>query len=332
MSLSEQKPIIKTSMMAVRRFHLYLGLLLFPWAVLYGVTAFLFNHPQAFSSQTAIRFGRETTRGTPVESLPQPNQIADQLIAKLNDSQKPETPYSRAGEAKFNREFSFATVKSEALTINLLIDAKHGTGTIRSQQSATIQPSDLPRAPFANGIIPSGERRQQKGRDREGGGLKLDDAQAIKIDHPLHDRFKLAIPAILEKHGLANGDVTITSVPDLVVPIKADGSIWIATYNPMTGIVTGKPDEPSSVVGDTDWRRFLLRLHTAHGYPEETNARWWWAVIVDVMAFVMCFWGVSGLVMWWQLKQQRRLGLILLVLSAILATASGFGMHAAMTG
>ena len=34
----------------------------------------------------------------------------------------------------------------------------------------------------------------------------------------------------------------------------------------------------------------------AHGYPGEQNARWYWAVVVDAMAFVLCFWGVTGLV------------------------------------
>ena len=55
--------------------------------------------------------------------------------------------------------------------------------------------------------------------------------------------------------------------------------------------------------------------------PGEQNARWFWAVIVDLMAGVMCFWGVSGLLMWWQLKATRKLGTVILVLSAIVATA-----------
>ncbi|HVJ88034.1 MAG TPA: hypothetical protein VM452_20385, partial [Caulifigura sp.] len=34
-------------MRVVRRVHLYSGLFLFPWVMLYGVTALLFNHPGA---------------------------------------------------------------------------------------------------------------------------------------------------------------------------------------------------------------------------------------------------------------------------------------------
>jgi hypothetical protein len=50
------------------------------------------------------------------------------------------------------------------------------------------------------------------------------------------------------------------------------------------------------------------------------------------MAFTMCFWGLSGLVMWWQIKATRRAGAVVLALSAVAATALGFAMHTAMTG
>ena len=123
--------------------------------------------------------------------------------------------------------------------------------------------------------------------------------------------------------------MTVTSVPDVVFPIVADGRAWTASYNPMTGIVGGTPAEtkPETELG---WRRFVLRLHTAHGYPGETNAKWFWAIIVDVMAFVLCFWGLSGLLMWWQIRSTRKIGFALLALSATAATALGLAMHEAL--
>jgi hypothetical protein len=147
----------------------------------------------------------------------------------------------------------------------------------------------------------------------------------------LHERFKAAIPALLEKHGFPRGEITITSVPDVVVPIRADGRVWLASFNPMTGVVTGRAGEAKAET-EPGWRRFLLRLHTAHGYPHETNIRWWWAVSVDVMALALCFWGLSGLAMWWSIRSQRGIGIVLLAVSAIAAAALGFGMHAAMGG
>ena len=41
------------------------------------------------------------------------------------------------------------------------------------------------------------------------------------------------------------------------------------------------------------------------------------------MAAIMCFWSLSGLFMWWQIKATRVPGLIVLGLSAAAATAAG---------
>ncbi len=43
------------------------------------------------------------------------------------------------------------------------------------------------------------------------------------------------------------------------------------------------------------------------------------------------FWGFSGLLMWWQIKRTRRLGMIVLVLSLVVAIWVGVGMHNHMT-
>src|SRR5262249_45886866 len=82
----------------------------------------------------------------------------------------------------------------------------------------------------------------------------------------------------------------------------ADGpSSGLRLNNPMTGGVSGRPadEKPETDLG---WRQFLLGLHKAHGYPGEVNGRWVWALFADAMALTTCFWGLSGLLMWWQVK------------------------------
>jgi len=144
----------------------------------------------------------------------------------------------------------------------------------------------------------------------------------------LANRVKAAVPVVLERLGLPAGEVAGTSVPNLRFPVEADGATWTATCNPLAGSVTGKPAE--EVAEPLSTRRFLLRLHTAHGFPGAPGPRWYWAIIVDAMAAVMVFWGLSGLLMWWQIKATRGVGL-LLTLSAALATVLVLGMHAALT-
>ena len=141
------------------------------------------------------------------------------------------------------------------------------------------------------------------------------------------------IPVVLERTGFPTGEINVTSVPDLTFQIHdRDGTLWNVTANALSGTVTGSRADAEKVPNELSVRRFLLRLHTAHGYPSSGGIRWWWAVIVDAMAFVMVFWGLSGLLMWWQLKATRKLGIVLVGLSLVGAIYLAMGMHSAMTG
>lgn len=323
-----RRPLRKRVMHLVRRGHLYMGLFLFPWAVLYGVTAFLFNHPTAFSDAPSVSFGAAALKGTPLEALPSPSEQAEQVVKALNEKQKPATPYKVAGEAKYAREFAFATAKGDGQTINVLFDVKNGGGTVRA--TVVREKKEPEKAPFATG---SGGP-QPKGGGRGGGGPKGPRAEGgagIKLADPLHERVKAAVPAVLAHTGFTASDITVTSVPDVTFPVEADGRTWTASYNALTGGVTGTPAD-TKPESELSVRRFLTRLHLAHGYPGEANGKWFWALVVDAMAFTMCFWGLSGIVMWWQIKATRWPGLLVLLVSAGCATALAVSMHGALTG
>lgn len=324
-ALEPTRSVGRRLMHYLRRAHLYLGLFLFPWAVLYGVTAFLFNHPSAFSDQPTTTFGRDALRGTPAEQWPSATEQAEKVVTALNTKQSPKTPYKLAGAAKFNREFAFATVKTGGDPIGVLFDPLAGGGTIRVTPAEPVK-KEPERPPFAIGRATPDAPRVRAPRPAPPAA-----EDGIKLDDPPHERFKAAIPTILERSGFPTGEVTVTSVPEVVFPIEADGRVWTATYNPMTGGVSGKPADTEEKP-ELSWRRFLLRLHSAHGYPGEANAKWYWALVVDAMAFVLCFWGLSGLLMWWQLKATRRIGLVILVLSTAAATTLGVAMHSTLAG
>ena len=325
-----RRPLRKRVVHLLRRGHLYFGLFLFPWAILYGVTAFLFNHPTAFSDQPTVSFGADAVVGTPLETAPTAAEQASAVVQLLNTRQSPATPYALGpGAVKYSREFAFATVKVKDRTVNVLFDVKNGGGTVRvTADKPTVE---APTAPFAVGNASRQRNETPSAAPRPSRG-----GAALVPENPLHERVKSAVPTVLlttgtlERTDFADGDVTVTSVPDLVFPIDVGGKTWTATYNPMTGAISGKPADAEEKP-ELSARRFLLRLHLAHGYPGEPNARWYWAVAVDAMAFVLCFWGLTGLVMWWQIKATRRIGAVVLVLSAVAATALGVAMHSAMT-
>ena len=316
-----RRPFRKRLMMAIRRGHLYAGLFLLPWVVLYGVTAFLFNHPTAFADQPAVSFGRSELGGTPLELPPSAKDIAAQVVAELQSRAPEGTTYTlvEPEKVKFTREFAFATVKADGQTVSLLFNANGSGGSIRSK--ADEPPKVTEKAPFAVG---AGARPAPKGGQTRGPAPK-GDGDGLKLSAPLHERVRDAVPVVLERTGFPTGEVTVTSVPDVSFRMSDGEKTWTVTFNPMTGAVAGKsnddPAEPLSA------RRFLTRLHLAHGYPGETNVKWAWAVIVDAMAFVMVFWGLSGILMWWQVKATRRWGLLVVLLSAAAATWLALGMH-----
>lgn len=324
-----RKPWYRTAVHWLRRGHLFAGLLLLPWVFLYGITAFLFNHPTVFSDQPAVSFTGDDQAGTPLESLPSPAVLAQQVVAGLNQRQAGTSHTLVQPEAaKYSREFAFATVKTESDEISVLVELNGNGGSIRSRPLPPV-PVEETRAPFAVG------RGDARPVGKKGGAAAKENrpaADGLFVPAPLHERIRDAVPTILVKHGFATGEVTVTSIPDLVFLMDAHGQTWRVTWNAQTGRVSGKPaDEPQATEIST--RRFLLRLHTAHGYPsEEGSARWYWALVVDAMAFIMVFWGVSGLFMWWQIKAMRKIGGVLLLVSIAGATWVGYAMHTQMTG
>lgn len=309
----------------LRRGHLYLGLFLFPWAVLYGVTAFLFNHPFVFADRKTDTFGPEILVGTPMSEPPSAHDWAEKVVASLQERAEDGVRYELVSpdRASFNRDNAFATVKRGEGTTNIAIDALGRGGTVRAPSE---QPAARPaKAPFA--IAPARGGRIAGGNRQQNAPAPADNKLAL--DQPLHERVKSAAPVVLERLGYPSGEITVTSVPDLTFFMTGHEKTWRVTWNAMTGSVAGEIDDGTSPDA-LSWRQFLLRLHTTHGYPSSGGARWFWAIIVDTMAFVMVFWGASGLLMWWQIKSPRTPGAVVLTLSTIVAAALGVGMHMAM--
>jgi hypothetical protein len=320
-------------MHAVRRTHLYFGLFLLPWAVLYGITGFLFNHPSAFADAPTVTFGKSELSGTPMESLPKPETIAAEVVTALNERAKDGKPYSLVEPEKVNytRDFAFAIVKTEGTEVNILFDVNNPGGTVRARSATPVVKSEE-KAPFAIGPgRTEGDRPARNPKTQTTNTSHANNAGPLRLADPLHERVKTAVPVVLERTGFPTGDVTVTSVPDLSFHMSDGTKTWRVTYNAMTGTVSGTPVDNIPPPEELSTRQFLTRLHKAHGFPGGTNAKWFWAVLVDAMSFVMVFWGVSGIFMWWQIKATRKLGFFLLLLSVAATVALGLGMHEVFT-
>lgn len=309
--------ITRSILQNLRRGHLYLGLFLLPWAFLYGVTGFLFNHPTWFSDSPVIYFDSRDLVGTDLEKPPELNTFSKSIVAVLNEHNTSNSKWAAVdGTARLTTRDSFvANVQSGSRSFFFVLDANMQTGLIR--ENTTKRPK-LSIAPFATSELL--QSNQQNLSIQKSTPQTLEGLTQLKS---IVDCIQTAAPTIMERKGLPSGTALVNSVPDLKFTVTDQDKKWTASYNLLTKQVTGVEGEPQV---DLPWRSFLLMLHLGHNYPNEFNTKWFWALGVDAMALTLCFWGLSGLAMWWQIKATRKIGAIVLLLSFIVASTLSLSM------
>lgn len=281
-------------MRVVRRVHLYAGLFLFPWVMLYGMTAMLFNHPGVLPEQTMIALPAAET-GSPLAGLPSASATAGQIVAALQ-TQDPKRFADLAVSPESEPFYPFGApvnAKGPDADYNLSIEMADGSGMLRVKPSA---PTDESR-PFAGGV-------------------------KVSVPSSLVERVTEGTKILLKDRGYEADSVTFRGPPDLYFQVASGGQTWPVKYNAINGVV--------SAVAPMSWRGYFLRLHTTHVFPSSIGPRWFWAVAVDAMFLAMVFWGISGLLMWWQIKSVRWAGLVTVIFGAAAALWMGIAMHGAM--
>ena len=68
----------------IRRVHMYLGLFMMPFILLYAVTGFLFNHPNWFSDHDIQHLKSSLFESSWLEPLPPAQQVARRVLEGLN--------------------------------------------------------------------------------------------------------------------------------------------------------------------------------------------------------------------------------------------------------
>jgi hypothetical protein len=289
-----RRPRSTSLLHVVRRLHVYTGLFLAPWILMYAVSALLLNHPTAFPDQEGVTFGQPAIAGTPLSAIRRADEVARGVVDELNRQNGRESyRLVRPEKAQYRGEYASAILRTEGKAYTVFVDVRDGSGFARLRD----EPKE--KAPFVSKVEP-------------------------KTDFAVRDQVTDGLPEALARSGLPPGEVTVTLIPDVLFQIEdADGRVWRATYNPLHGSLTGTPDRDESPTT----RRYLTRLHVTRGYPPSPGIRWFWALSVDVVSIAMLFWVASGLVMWWQLKSVRRAGAIIVLVSVALAAWLAIGMH-----
>ena len=119
--------------MWIRRIHLYSGLFMLPWVLLYGATALLFNHPTLMSgSQTEIdHFNLDAVE---TSALPNASTLASLAVASaLQSAENGESiELINPENAIFTRR-AFGSVTTKNGSTSVILDLNSGKGYVRKR-------------------------------------------------------------------------------------------------------------------------------------------------------------------------------------------------------
>ena len=284
-------------MKPVRRVHMYLGLLLLPWVLLFGVSGFFFNH-------------NSTTFGGPFRTMkelsaPEVAQVASwkpssaeamatEVIAAINGKQDRQSYQLRPGSTEVVGGIVHETrVEDGVLWVRL--DPEQGNARV--------------------------QHRREMGAEQHVPSFQDQEVRIAAIDR---DAMSKASTEVLKASGLKAGTpMKLLAVGQPLLRFQAvdqEGQSWNAVYNMANGKLTGRATEDEAGMS---LFRSATRLHTTHVYPERMGSRWLWVLMADAAGLSMVVWAITGLAMWWQIKRSRVLG-VLAVASMLLFAAVVF--------
>ncbi len=280
----------------IRRVHLYSGLFLLPWVIMYGVTGAMFNHLGLFPRVAIQPVDPSVVASSAMAAFPGPNELAKQVVESLRTASGNTTiELASKHGAEFTNELMFEMKDADGQHV-VYMDTVSKSSWIVTQPKLNLEPPRLLGDIKTIRLTPDPRNTAQEAAEQI-----LKDAGKKPSGHPQQFGWT-------KLNFLANVD----GKPARVTYVLNDGHVDVNQF-------TGNHDMPL--------RQFLLRMHTSHGQPPHWNARMVWSIAVDTMAIAMVGWGLSGLFMWWQLKRTRMIGSVVIAFSLLTATAMWFGLH-----
>lgn len=276
------------TMIFLRRFHLYAGLFLLPWVFLYGITGAMYNHQWLLPEVSMQPFPPSTLAGAPVENFPVPAELAEKVVDAIEEQAGDVTiEVDSTHAAEFTNNVMYEVLSDGNRYVVEINPVDHSSNLIK-HPPATFKPKKL-----------------------------LGKVQNIDLQPSPIAALADSVPTVLQAAGIENASTpkplgwsklnfvaTVDGQPARVTYVLKDGHVELSHY-------TGEPG--------MSLRSFFMRLHTTHGQGPHWNGRMFWTLILDAMAFAMVCWGMTGLLMWWQIKRTRRIGAAVLALSLLTA-------------
>ncbi|PIE24065.1 MAG: hypothetical protein CSA62_04460 [Planctomycetota bacterium] len=296
----------------IRRVHMYSGLLLLPFVLLYGLTGWLFNHPTHFSKLDSHWVDLADVEAAGFSRIAAPKQLANEVTKLLAEQLRAADP--RSGQ----REDDFQILESQAPQFSRrLVGNANANGT---EYALRVNLKDKRAEFFDRPPVTDLKIRPAAPFSMD---LDVDSSELLLELYGRESEFKLQ--RLFASQGIDTGQVRVRGqAPELRFAMRYGGEDWLVRYDSRQARVRGhRLGEP---LNEVEPRNFLTRLHLQHGYGDSLGARTFWAFLVDVMSVLLLFWGISGLLMWLQLKPFRRSGGLFLTAGLLVAAALGAAM------
>lgn len=276
------------TMIFLRRVHLYAGLFLLPWVFLYGITGAMYNHQWLLPDASFTSFTPETLASEPIQNFPAADELAQQVIDAIQ---------AKADGVSITLDETHAPEFTNKIMYEVLADGE--------RYVVEINPVD-----HSSSLIHHPQRNDKPEKI-------LGDIRNIELHPNPLDAVASSVPAVLEAGGVQGGSkpkphgwsklnllANVDGQPARITYVLKDGHVEISRYDGQPGMTM---------------RSFFMRLHTTHGQGPHWNGRMFWTIILDAMAIAMVCWGITGLLMWWQIKRTRRIGAVVMGLSVLTA-------------
>ncbi|MEM7154669.1 MAG: PepSY domain-containing protein [Myxococcota bacterium] len=270
----------------IRRTHLYAGLAMVPWVLMYAISGLLFNHPSLSGSPGVHRFVRDDLPPQVLADVPTPESAAEAAVEAMRatapDAQielQPTPLPEYGGSLRARGEIDDQRVR-------LFLGARSGNGSLR------MSPVEEPAQPEA-----------------------FAEVESMPVDALEPAIFERMVEAAAEPWLDEPEALKLESAPKIEFVATIDGRPWRVTYD----AVTQKPEFEEIEEPEVRTSRILARLHMTHTYPAEFGVPWIHAFVVDLTIFCLIMWSITGVVMWWQLRRLRRVGWVVM-LSGVVAS------------
>lgn len=271
---------------------MFLGLLLVPWVLLFGLSGFLFNHNSTFWGGNVETVANFTSEQFVSDNLLQPIDIDEHMesvLASINASK--DSNYSLHRSPWLNGHLSLIG-KAGNQTLRFKIDPTDGSTTVTTNRKPTLKQE---KPPFD----------------------KLEvDSQAFSLD-----ALSTRVSSLLAEKGIElQGQLSLPTrggnAEIRFILEDENNKLWRGNYNLATSTLSGVADDANSGM---NFASAVTRLHKTHHYPDIVSTRWLWVLIGDITALSLVVWGTSGLIMWWQIKPTRTIGTVSVFAAAIIA-------------